>query len=136
MSLTLGQFVRQKRKETGMTQEELASKAGVATNTIRRIEADRNFPTYETVKKLAAVLNVEPTILITGGKLTLTQPSEPYNDVVLHKFYEYEKDKQSLPQQMWITIEHNYFKLLNDNGKEALFNYSQDLIEIEKYRNQ
>ncbi len=38
MFLSLSQFVKQKRKDSGMTQEEFAQKAGVALTVIRKIE--------------------------------------------------------------------------------------------------
>ena len=38
---TLSNFVKQKRKEAGLTQEDFALKAGVALTVIRKIEQDK-----------------------------------------------------------------------------------------------
>ena len=38
---TLANFVKQKRKEAGLTQEDFALKAGVALTVIRKIEQDK-----------------------------------------------------------------------------------------------
>lgn len=43
------------RFESGLTQDEVAERAGLSRNTIARIEADANIPTGPTVKKLADV---------------------------------------------------------------------------------
>lgn len=64
---TIGKYVRDARKHRKMSQEELASAAGVVTQTISNIETDNSAPRRETVRKLAAVLHVSMEEL-TGGK--------------------------------------------------------------------
>ena len=52
MTSTLGQRLRTEREFAGLTQQELASKAGVCTKTVSSIERDRIDPRASTVAKI------------------------------------------------------------------------------------
>lgn len=54
----VGQRIKQRREELGLTQEQLAHKLGVATNYISTIERGASFPRYE---KLVMILNALQT---------------------------------------------------------------------------
>jgi transcriptional regulator with XRE-family HTH domain len=54
----IGKNLRDARFRAGLTQEELAKKAGVTQTTITRIERDAVQPEVTTVRKLAAALDV------------------------------------------------------------------------------
>ena len=51
--------VRKARKKAGLSQDKLAREAGVAYNTVVKIESGENpNPTIDTLKKIARALNV------------------------------------------------------------------------------
>lgn len=54
----LGKAIRQLRREQGTSLEGLAPKAGLALNTLSLIELGQANPTWETVKGIAAALDV------------------------------------------------------------------------------
>lgn len=54
----LGQVVRQIRKETGLTQEELARRAGLQEIELGRIESGQRDPAWGTVRKLSYGLDL------------------------------------------------------------------------------
>lgn len=56
--MTLGQRVQAIRNELGMSQEELAERAGISANALRTIEQDRGNPTAATLTRLCSILNV------------------------------------------------------------------------------
>ncbi len=56
--------LRELRESRFMTQRELAAKAKVGVCTIVRIEKGQQVPTFKTIKKLAAALNIEPSELV------------------------------------------------------------------------
>ena len=60
----LGKHVQKLRKEKGLTQEQLAEKAGLALTSIAYIEAGYNFPAFETMYKVSQVLGVKIKDLI------------------------------------------------------------------------
>lgn len=61
----VGVNVRRLRKERGLSQEELAGEAGIAMRHLGRIERGQGNPTVEILGKLAAVLEVHPSELLT-----------------------------------------------------------------------
>ena len=50
--------VRRLRRRAGLTQHELAEKAGISRATLARIEAEESDPAASTLRKLAAALEV------------------------------------------------------------------------------
>ena len=55
---SVGNKLRTVREERGLSQRELAQRAGVSTNAISLIERDENSPSVSTLQSLAAALNV------------------------------------------------------------------------------
>ena len=55
----VGQAIRYRRKELGITQPHLAEVAGVSTNTLYKLEKGQGNPTLEVLNKLAEVLGME-----------------------------------------------------------------------------
>ncbi len=68
MAKTIGERIRELRKEQGLTQKELGERAGIAEPTIRRYELGRLNPKFETVKKIAKALGV-PASCVYGLKI-------------------------------------------------------------------
>lgn len=64
----LGRILRKKirkyRQEAGLTQEELADKAGISRAYMGYIEQGRNVPSLEVLEKIARMLKVKPSELI------------------------------------------------------------------------
>ena len=62
--MTVGERIKKKRLELGMTQDELAKKAGYKSrSSINKIECSRDLP-IKKVKKVAAVLECTPSYLM------------------------------------------------------------------------
>ncbi len=62
---SIAQNIKQKRKELSLSQDKLSKLAGVAYNTIVKIESGENLnPTIETLRKIAKALNTEVDQLI------------------------------------------------------------------------
>ena len=62
----LGKNIKILREKRGLTQEELAQKTGMHTNTIARWERDEVDPRGTSLWKLAKALNVSSATLLTG----------------------------------------------------------------------
>jgi transcriptional regulator with XRE-family HTH domain len=56
--ITSGQLFKQARTDLGMTQLEVAEKAGIHSNTYAKIERDIQEPSFATIKKIAQVLKL------------------------------------------------------------------------------
>src|SRR5574341_2297829 len=55
---TFGQRVKERRRELGLTQDELARRVGCAPVTLRKIEYDDLRPSVQIAERLAMALNV------------------------------------------------------------------------------
>lgn len=62
----IGDKLKALRIEQALTQEELAEKAGVAPNTVARLERNETEPHMSTARKLAHALCVEPRQITKG----------------------------------------------------------------------
>jgi len=51
--------LKEKRRQCGISQAQLAEKVGVSTHHIGMIEIARNYPTMELVERIANALNIE-----------------------------------------------------------------------------
>ena len=60
----IGNKLREVRTRRLLTQEELAERAGVSPSTVVNIERDNREPHFRTIRKLAKVLDVDPTALL------------------------------------------------------------------------
>ena len=61
-------WIRARRKEKGLSREELAEMIGVSLNSIRFYEEGRRRPTIETLEKLAKALDVKMDDLFNGKR--------------------------------------------------------------------
>ena len=64
----IGDRLKAQRIEQALTQGELAAKAGMASNTVARLERNETEPHMPTVRKLAAALNIHPRELTKGDR--------------------------------------------------------------------
>ena len=71
----VGQFLKQLRKEKGITQEEFAEKIGVSGRTVSRWETGSNMPDISLLVDIADFYDVDVREIIEGAK-----KSEMMND--------------------------------------------------------
>lgn len=81
----LSQRVKELRKEKGLSQEELAKKAGLSLRTIQRVESRETEPTGDTLKRIATALDSTPAELLNWTEETLRATIKTKNEY-LHIF--------------------------------------------------
>ncbi|WP_194975298.1 helix-turn-helix domain-containing protein [Aquiflexum lacus] len=59
LSAHLGETIKRRRKELGITQPHLAELAGISTNTLYKLERGQSNPSLEVLNKLFEVLGME-----------------------------------------------------------------------------
>ena len=74
--MALGKRVREEREGQGLTQGDLARRAGLSLNAVARVERGERVPSARTVEKLARGLGVEP-----GDLFPKAQASLPFSSV-------------------------------------------------------
>jgi len=72
--MSLGQTIRRQRKELGMTQEQVATKARISKPYLSNIETDKvkNPPTDEVLRRLERALSFHPSELVSIAHLVIT----------------------------------------------------------------
>lgn len=60
----IGEYLKHARYRAGLTQQELADKAGTTQTTVARVERDAVQPEITTIRKLAAALDVRIAVLL------------------------------------------------------------------------
>ena len=68
--MNIGRKMREIREDLGMSQAELARRAGVARNTVVLIEANKRKPSMRLLEKFAYLLRTEPGELMREPALT------------------------------------------------------------------
>jgi transcriptional regulator with XRE-family HTH domain len=68
--------LRSFRRRAVMSQEQLAEKSGVARDTISKLETGQRKAYPTTIRKLAAGLEVEPTLLLGDVEYSEAGPAE------------------------------------------------------------
>lgn len=65
----IGEFIRDKRKEKGLTQVELADKLGITNQAISKWERGKNCPDISLLKDLCKILDININELLSGKEL-------------------------------------------------------------------
>jgi transcriptional regulator with XRE-family HTH domain len=111
MIMTVGERIKQIRKEKGLTQTELASRLGVSQAMITQYENGQRGPkTFETVRKIAAALEVSPEDIL-GKDLENTMREEERFDSTVDHFIGWLRG-------MGVIVGHAKYE--DDNGKDKI----------------
>lgn len=71
----LGQMIRQRRIIEGYTQAEIAARCGISVSQLSRVERNLCFPSAEALIKMADILNINLSRLLTCAAYTaLNEP--------------------------------------------------------------
>lgn len=109
--MTIGQRIKQRREELGMTQNELAKKVGYKGKAaISRIETSEGELSSAIILRIAPAIGVSPSKLLEG---------EEYQHF-LSDYYEFDADD--------VRLIDNY-RCLTDDGQRKLENYLYDLLK-------
>ena len=78
--MTLGEKIKEARKQCGLSQEQLAEKMTVSRSAVAKWEANNGLPDVENLKALAQLLNVSVDYLLDDGEvIDEVAMREPYN---------------------------------------------------------
>ena len=78
--MTLGEKIKEARKQCGLSQEQLAEKMAVSRSAVAKWEANNGLPDVDNLKALAQLLNVSIDYLLYDGEvIDEVVMREPYN---------------------------------------------------------
>lgn len=143
----IGENIKQFRLTANYTQKKLAEECGVAAITIRQYESGKREPNREMISKIAKALRVSPIALTWGSEI-----GEDWQHLIDSREDIKEASTETLEQLLSsiksIIIENDsvdiftgipeedllyYFWNLNDDGKQKVIEYAEDLTENSKY---
>lgn len=113
--MSVAERIRNARKKAGLTQKQLAEKAGIATVTLQQYEGGKRQPRMNKLQDIAIALGIPTGELIGPGNHAFTaQAPVVYNDRTN-------------------TIAF-YFTQLNEVGQDIAVERVHELTEIPKYQ--
>ncbi|MDD6207297.1 MAG: helix-turn-helix transcriptional regulator [Clostridiales bacterium] len=78
--MTLGEKLKEARKQASLSQEQLSEKLGVSRSAVAKWETDKGLPDVDNLKVLSKLLNVSVDYLLDDGELMdELVMREPYN---------------------------------------------------------
>lgn len=121
--ITLGQRIRQRRKQIGLSQSKLSKAAGVSDSSISLWESDTTAPRGENLHKLATILQCSPTWILFGDEdKTPVDPLSPDTQLqmtdeereLLHLFRSLPESEQQAQMQNLRARVKNFNRLFNE----------------------
>ncbi len=91
--MTLGEKIREARKQVGFSQEELSVKLGVSRQAVSKWESDKGIPDILNLKSIAQLLNVSVDYLLDDGSSinkVMMKESIDLSLVAKHKYFKKE----------------------------------------------
>ena len=100
----IGAFLQQLRNEKGLTQEQLAEKAGVARRTVSRWETGANMPDLDVLIELADFYSVDLREILNGERKSERMNQELKETVLQVADYSNEEKVRLLRRMHWLFI--------------------------------
>lgn len=114
----LGQNIQTVRKLKRMKQQELADAIGINLQSLSKIERGVNYPTFETLEKIMAVLEVAPNEMLSG--------EWKYHTHIEKEVCQFLKEEERLNAE----LKHGHYDNFFDSEEEWL---DYELEQLRKY---
>ena len=98
--MTLGNKLKNLRKQNDLTQEDLAKLLGTANSTISMYERDARVPDFETMRNLAEIFRVDMNYLVGHSPSSEPPKLTEGEEMILDLFRRVPEDQQKLVLQM------------------------------------
>lgn len=127
--MTIGEKIRELRKEKDISQKELGILLGVSQQTVGQYETSPHEPKIETLRKIASALEVKLSDLLEAEQIM--NPYTTKNKTINHTFpiSSSKIDDTNLLEKELTT----YFSFLNQKGKSEAIKRIKKLSELPMY---
>jgi len=105
----LSKNLRENRQKLGLTQADLAERAGISTNFVAMIELKHKFPTPETLDRLSKALGINSYELFTTPGSPESILKKLHNDILV----DLEKFQQKIINDLDQSVDRAVEKALN-----------------------
>ena len=136
--MRVAEQIKQYRKKAGLTQQELADKAGITRVSVGKYETDRTVPSVETGQKIAVALGITMDTLLGEENKKNREFFQNYygsEEYLEHekKMEEYERQLEQIREDQESVVIKAFFGL-NTLGQIRAMQYLDELAEIENYK--
>lgn len=122
--------IQQLRKEKGFSQSELAKKAGISEISIRKYESGDRKPKIETLRKIAAAMDVSVSELNPDACFDVSKISKRITDIFVGDIDTLITEQLNNDNELFLLEK---YRSLNSTGKEEARKRVAELTEIKKY---
>lgn len=152
--MSVGTNIRKMRKERGLTQAELAEKAGISRSYFADIEKDYYNPSLESLQKIASALGTTSGVLLGDASLLELVAKDNGMSAATAMFERQRKDAKPMDAaeaDKWDKIFKapkqesqaapsdeetrlvGMYREMNQEGQEKLLDYADDMVRSGKY---
>lgn len=100
----IGIFLKELRKENGMTQEQLGERVGVTNKTISRWETGNYIPPVECLMILSDIYNISINEILIGERILDEKMKEIADENIILVLDELQKENQKFQNRMLIIL--------------------------------
>ena len=124
----IGSFLKELRKENGLTQEQLAEKMNVSGRTVSRWETGSNMPDLDILIELSDLYDVDIRELLDGERKSERMDQELKETIEKVADYSNEMKKRFIRNMHWmflagVLVGCAHFVLTMMDGQGALFDF-------------
>lgn len=127
--MTIGEKIKQIRKEKGLTQKALGELLSISEGMVRQYELGIRNPKIETIEKIASALKISPFEI-----MGYSYWDEKYNPdgKLAEEVKVIQQVEKEFGQDAFILLQH--YSKLNEKGQKKAINDLADMTEIKKYK--
>ena len=100
----IGAFLKELRKENGMTQEQLGERVGVSNKTVSRWETGNYMPPVECLSILSDIYNISINEILAGERVAEKEFTEIAEKNITATLEELEKENQRFENRMILIL--------------------------------
>lgn len=114
--MNIGENIKQKRKEAGLTQAALASKLGVSRTAVSSWEVNRNEPCVRDIEKMAEIFECLKTDIIGSGPVEYYFVSSVDEKLLIDAYRNSDEETKKMVQRLLAyATKINDLKVKEDN---------------------
>ena len=102
-NIKVGQFIKEERKDIGLSQEELASKLFVTRQSVSKWEQGKSFPSHDLIQKMCEIFDITSNEFLAGERKKKENEKE-INNIPIKILKEGKKKQKKLIFIFLITI--------------------------------
>ena len=102
--IKIGRFIAERRKQTSLTQMQLAEKLGITDKAVSKWERGVAMPDTSIMLELSDILGISVNELLCGEKINMENNNQKNEQLFLDMAKELEKKNKTVWTSMWIII--------------------------------